>query len=329
MTILVTGSSGHLGEALMRQLRAQGRAAHGIDIKPGPFTDMTGSIADRAFIARAMAGCDALIHPATLHKPHVATHPRQDFVDTNITGTLTLLEAAVAARVGAFIFTSTTSTFGDALVPPAGAPAAWITEEVVPVAKNIYGVSKLAAETLCELFARRERLPIVVLRTSRFFPEADDNAAIRDRYDTANVQANELLYRRVDIEDVVTAHLAALERAASLGFRKYIISATTPFGPADLPELRRDAAAVVHRLFPDCTALYEQRGWHLFPEIDRVYVNAAARRELDWTPRYDFRHALQSLRAGTDFRSPLALAVGSKGYHDQVFDAGPYPVEAR
>ena len=329
MTILVTGSSGHLGEALMRRLRAEGKAARGIDIKPAPFTDLVGSIADRAFVAGAMMDVTAVIHPATLHKPHVATQTRQDFVDTNISGTLVLLEAAVAAGVGAFIFTSTTSTFGDALVPPAGAPAAWITEEVTPVPKNIYGATKLAAETLCELFARRERLPVLVLRTSRFFPEADDSAILRERYATANVQANELLYRRVDVEDVATVHLLALERAAALGFRKYIISATTPFDVADLAALRRDAPGVIRRLFPECAELYDARGWSLFSEIDRVYVNALARRELGWTPRYDFAHVLDSLRAGKDFRSPLALAVGSKGYHDRVFEAGPYPVEAR
>lgn len=222
MTILVTGSSGHLDEALMRHLRADGRAARGIDIKPSPFTDAVGSICDRTFIGRAMAGVDAVIHTATLHKPHVATRSNQDFVDTNITGTLTLLEAA-AVGMTPFVFTSTTSAFGAALVPPPDAPAAWITEDVVPVPKNIYGATKVAAESLCELFARQQRLPVVVLRTSRFFPEADDKPEIRARYETANVQANELLYRRVDLADVVTAHLLAIEKAGMLGFRRYIV----------------------------------------------------------------------------------------------------------
>lgn len=326
MTILVTGSAGHLGEGLMRSLRKAGRAARGIDIKRSPFTDAVGSIADRDFVAGCMEDVDAVIHTATLHKPHVATHGYQEFVDTNVTGTLALLEAAAVAGVQAFVFTSTTSTFGSALTPAPGEPAAWITEEVVPVPKNIYGATKTAAESLCELFARRHHLPTIVLRTSRFFPEADDDPEMRDRYRLDNAQANELLYRRADIEDVVSAHLLAVERARKLGFGRYIVSATTPFSERDLPALRRDAASVVRRLFPESEALFAARGWSMFPSIDRVYVNAKARSDLGWRPQYDFAHVLASLRAGSDFRSQLARDVGSKGYHDEVFDEGPYPI---
>ncbi len=117
MTVLVTGSSGHLGEALMRTLRASGRAAVGLDVAPGPFTDEIGSVADRARVARAMSGVDTVLHAATLHKPHVATHAREAFVETNIRGTLILLEEAARAGVRAFVMTSTTSAFGDALNP--------------------------------------------------------------------------------------------------------------------------------------------------------------------------------------------------------------------
>lgn len=326
MTVLVTGSSGHLGEALMRHFRRIGWPARGIDLKPAPFTDFVGSICDADFVRRSMVGVTRVIHTATLHKPHVATHSNQDFVDANVTGTLTLLEAALQAETSAFIFTSTTSAFGAALSPPAGAPAAWITEEVAPVPRNIYGVTKLAAESLCELFSRQRRLPVLVLRTSRFFPEADDDSTIRAHYQPANAQMNELLYRRVDLQDVVTAHVLALEKAATLGFRRYIISATTPFQPADLQELRSDARALVRRMFPDCEALFEPQGWKLVAHIDRVYVNDLARRELDWKPKYDFEYALAALRAGRDFRSDLAIAVGSKGYHDRAFADGPYPV---
>jgi UDP-glucose 4-epimerase len=326
MRILVTGSAGHLGEALMRTLREHGHEAVGIDVLASPYTGAVGSIADRAFVKRHMAGVEAVLHAATLHKPHVATHTRQAFVDTNVTGTLHLLEEAAAARVRAFVYTSTTSAFGRALTPPVGAPAVWVTEDVAPLPRNIYGVTKTAAEDLCALFQRNEGLPCTVLRTSRFFPEADDHAATRAAYADDNVKVNELLHRRVDLADVVGAHLLALERAPRLGFARYVISATTPFAPEDRAELRTDAPAVVSRRVPGWAEEYARRGWRMFPSIERVYVNARARRELGWQPRYDFAAALARLRAGEDPRSPLARAVGAKGYHAERFGDEPYPV---
>ncbi len=273
-----------------------------------------------------MPGIDAVLHAATLHKPHVATHSRQEFVDANITGTLNLLEEAVAAGVATFIFTSTTSAFGRALTPATGAAAAWITEDVRALPKNIYGVTKTAAEDLCELFHRQHGLACLVLRTSRFFPEADDCEATRQAYADDNVKANEYLYRRVDIEDVASAHLLGLQKAASIGFGRYIISATTPFLPEDVRELRVNAPRVVARRAPEYEAEYARRRWKMFPSIDRVYVNERARQELGWRPRYDFRYVLDCLKAGADPRSALARAVGIKGYHAERFTAGPYPV---
>jgi nucleoside-diphosphate-sugar epimerase len=309
--ILVTGSSGHLGEALVRTLRANARSCRGLDRIASPFTDVVGSIVDPAVVDRAMAGCDQVIHAATLHKPHVATHTRQAFVDTNVTGTLNLLEAAVRAKVRSFLFTSTTSVFGDALVPPAGAPAAWITEAVTPVAKNIYGVTKLAAEELCALAHRNQGLACLVLRTSRFFPEADDDPQARVRYADANLKATEYLYRRVDVEDAVDAHLVALDRAAALGFDRFIITATTPFTRDDAAELRRDPEAVLTRRVPGWRDAYRTLGWKLLPEFDRVYDNTRARELLGWRPKHDFASVLAR---GGDVKSPLAQVIGSKGY---------------
>lgn len=327
MTILVTGSAGHLGEALMRCLRSDGRLAVGLDIKPSAFTDHVGTLTDRALLSRLMPGVSHVLHTATLHKPHVATHTHQDFVDTNVSGTLALLEAARAADVQGFIFTSTTSVFGAAMTPAEGEPATWVREDVVPVPRNIYGVTKFAAEGLCELYARKYGLPVIVLRTSRFFPEADDDAEKRRLYGLENAQAVELLYRRVDLADVVTAHERAMERVRSIGFGRYIISAPTPFRPEEAATLRVDMPAVLRRYYPDAEGLFTSRGWSLFPGIDRFYDSGLAQRELGWQPRHDFSHVLSCLRAGRDFRSDLARDVGSKGYHDRVFTDGPYPVE--
>jgi len=315
MKILVTGSAGHLGEALMRTLRARKIEAVGLDVLDSPFTDIVGSIADRVVVDRAMRGITDVLHAATLHKPHVVSHSRQDFVDTNVSGTLNLLEAAVANQVRAFVYTSTTSTFGDALTPPRGAPAAWITEDVVPIPKNIYGVTKVAAEDLCQLFHRNQRLPCLVLRTSRFFPEGDDVPELREAWDDSNLKINELLYRRVDVEDVVSAHFCALEKAASLGFGRFIVSATSPFSRADTAALGVDAPPVVRRLVPEFDSIYSARGWRMLPSFDRVYVNDRARALLGWQPKYDFRRAISAIAAGADWLSPLAREIGSKGYH--------------
>ena len=311
----------------MRTLRGRGAAATGLDKIAAPFTNAMGSIADRAFVRRHMAEVRTVLHTATLHKPHVGTHDREAFIETNVRGTLILLEEAVAAGVEAFVFTSTTSAFGDALVPPPGQPAAWITEDVPAIPKNIYGATKAAAEDLCQLFHRNEGLPCVVLRTSRFFPEADDSEAVRAAFVADNAKMNEFLFRRVDIEDVVSAHLAAAEQAPRLGFGKYIVSATTPFTPDDLAALRDDAPSVLLARAPEYAAEYQRRGWLMFPGLDRVYVNAKARRELDWRPQWDFPRLVRQLRGDEPLGSGLARLVGAKGYHEQAFADGPYPVE--
>jgi nucleoside-diphosphate-sugar epimerase len=326
MKVLVTGSAGHLGEALVRTLRKTNHEVIGVDLVHSDFTNKVGSVADRDFVKGCVTDVDAVLHAATLHKPHLFTHSRQSFVDTNVTGTLNLLEEAASAGVGSFIFTSTTSAFGSALTPPANAPAAWVTEDVTPVPKNIYGVTKTAAEDLCELFHRNHSLTCLILRTSRFFPEEDDRKETREAYDDGNVKANEFLYRRVDLEDVVSAHLLALERAPAIGFARYIISATTPFTRDDLLDLRVNAPLALKRRIPGYEAEYARRGWKMFPSIDRVYVNERARNDLGWNPRYDFGYVLDRLSSSDDPRSPLSLVVGSKGYHGHKFSDGPYPV---
>jgi UDP-glucose 4-epimerase len=324
--VLVTGSAGHLGEALMRHFRTAGQPARGLDVKPSPFTDIAAAVADRAAVRAAVAGAGAVIHTATLHKPHVATHAREDFLDTNVRGTLVLLEEAAAAGAQAFVLSSSTSVLGAALNPAPGAPAAWIDEDVVPVPKNIYGVTKRAAEDLCELFARRHGLPGIVLRIARFFPEEDDDRTRRLDWADANLKANEFLYRRADIADVVSAHLAAAARAPALGFGRYIVSATTPFRREDCAALGRDAAAVLWHRVPEARAAFARLGWRPLPVLDRVYDNARARMALGWQPKVDFAAVFARALRGEPVLGPLAALIGCKGYHDRVFEDGPFPV---
>jgi len=326
MKILITGSSGHLGEAIIRKLLENNQQFIGIDLKPSSYTNRLGSITDRRFVKQCFKDVNVVIHTATLHKPHVATHTHQDFIDVNLKGTLALLEEAKRNGVQSFIYTSTSSTFGDVLFPEKSEPSIWITENSPSSPKNIYGVTKSAAEDLCQLFYRNHGLPCVILKTSRFFPEEDDKKAIRDSYQDANIKANELLYRRVDLEDAVDAHLLAIKKTPEVGFGKYIISASTPFTQTDLSDLRANAPKVVEKIYPEYSNIYHNKGWKMFSSIDRVYVNQKAKTELGWKPKYDFNHVLNCLKEDNDFRSQLSIQVGIKGYHSQTFEDGPYPV---
>lgn len=319
MRVLVTGSSGHLGEALVRVLTGQGHEVVGVDIAASTTTTHVGSISNRAFIAEVIRDVKCIYHTATLHKPHIVSHSNQQFIDVNITGTLVLLESAVQAGCEAFVFTSSTSVFGDALKPAHDMPAVWINESVTHIPKNIYGVTKAAAEDLCQLFFKLHNLPCIVLRASRFYAEEDDDDFISTQYTHPNMKVIEYLYRRIDISDVVSAHLLAGERAATLGFKKYVISATTPFVCSDVGALRADAPSVVEAYFPEYRAEFARRGWSMFPSFDRVYDNSLARSELGWEPYFDFRRVLTILRSRmtTDdyfLFSELAQQIGSKGY---------------
>lgn len=298
----------------MRMLPGAGHEPFGLDLTPGPFTAHVGSVADEGFVRAAMRGMEAVIHAATLHKPQVGTQPMSAFVETNVSGTLALLEAAVEAGASRFVFTSTTSAFGETLRPAPDAPAVWLDEPTNEPPKNIYGATKTAAEDLCRLFHRLHGLPVIVLRTSRFFPEGDDDAETRGGYADANAKTNEYLYRRVEIGDAAAAHLAALERAPEIGFARYVISAPTPFRREDAAALRRDAPSVLSRRVPGWEAVYAARGWRMFPSVDRVYDASRAVAELGWRPDYDFARVLAQAASGEAPGGPMTRLVGAKGY---------------
>jgi nucleoside-diphosphate-sugar epimerase len=327
MRVLVTGSSGHLGEALVRTLLARGADVVSIDSRPSPFTSVVGSVTDPDLMREVMAGVEVVFHMAAVHKPQIAFVPRQAFLDTNIVGTQTVLDAAVVANVRAFVMTSSTTVFGDALIPPADQPAAWIDESVTPVPKNIYGVTKASAEDLCQLAHRNDGLACVVLRASRFFVEGDDMPHLYDGRSEDNIKANEYACRRVALEDVVDAHLKAGQRAPQLGFGRYVVSATTPFTRADMAELRTDAAAVFARRVPLAAGLWKERGWRFPDTLDRVYINARARQDLGWRPRFDLNAIAARLSSGESVHTPLSQLVGSREYANSQYHLGVFHPE--
>jgi len=298
--ILVTGSSGWLGRFLVPLLAKHGYEPVGLDLVPSEWTDSVGSVTDRALVSELFAthAFEGVIHAAALHKPDIARVQQQAFVDVNVTGTQILLEAASTGPNIPFVFTSTTSLMiSQRIRDEQGPQAVWLDENAGPLEpRNIYGVTKLAAEGLCRQHHLERGQPVIVLRTSRFFPEEDDTIM---GLTGPNLKANELLHRRASVEDMARAHLAALESAAGVGFGLYIVSAPTPFEPADVSALKTAARRVIADRFPDAERLYLEKGWELPASIGRIYDGSRIERELGFTYETSFATVLDALRKGT------------------------------
>jgi UDP-glucose 4-epimerase len=337
MRVLLTGSSGWLGRFLAPRLRASGHTVIGLDVAPGAETQVLGSVADRGLVEWAFSdqGVEAVIHAGALHKPDIARVEAHAFVDVNVTGTLNLLIAARNAGCDRFVFTSTTSLMiTEAIRREAGAAAVWLDETSGPLEpRNIYGVTKLAAEGLCRQQAREHGLNVVVLRTARFFPEDDDT---HRELSGPNLKANEFLHRRLTVEDAADAHVAALDRAPDLGFGLFVICAPTPFERADAEALKTGAAAVIARRFPDAPALYVQQGWLLPQSIGRVYDAGLAERVLGFRCRTGFGQVLEALRTGApppfvhdpDYSSPWVATQSDPDRARPPRDMSALPIAA-
>jgi UDP-glucose 4-epimerase len=160
--------------------------------------------------------------------------------------------------------------------------------------RNIYGVSKLSAEHLCRMVHDASGLPIVILRTARFFPEEDDMAH-EIIQSGANTKANEFLFRGSPCRTPrrpTSSRSTARRRSASTPSSSRRL---TPFSPDDCEQLMEYAPLVVHRYFPRYREIYARRGWTMFDYIDRVYDSNKAMRRLGFVCQTDFGDILTQL----------------------------------
>lgn len=236
-------------------------------------TSVIGDICDSRLLAATCAGLDAVVHTASLHAPDLGMRPAADFRHTNIEGTRRLLTACGEAGIIRFVYTSTTSLYGRALMP-AGKEAVWVTEDLQPEPRDIYDETKLAAEQACAE-AARGGMTCISLRMSRCFPEHPRLIAIYR------------LYRGVDAADVAQAHELALATSLS-GFEVFNVSARSPFSITECEALLCEAKTVVLGHHPWAASEFARRGWGLPESIDRVYVVDKAIAGLGYRPVHDF-----------------------------------------
>lgn len=281
MRILVTGSSGKLGSVTVRNLRRAGHDVTGIDLLASDTTDYFLDVQQAEAVIEFTSGYEAIIHTAALHGRHMdLNYSRQSFIDTNITGTLNLLNACVKNGIKRFLFTSTTSIYGNALVDVE--KAVWVTEELTVQPRDIYDITKQACEELCRDFFEKEQLMTSVYRVGRFLPEPD------------NLMLNHRLYRGLDERDGAEALRISAETDFT-SFQIFNISSGSPFETEDLTELKFDPLNVIAKRIPKAIEIYRQKGWNFPASIDRVYRSDKAMQLLGYTPQYTFEFLLDQL----------------------------------
>jgi dTDP-glucose 4,6-dehydratase len=173
-TVLVTGSDGFIGSHLTESLVNSGlyevkafaqynsfNSLGWLDKSPAlaskDLTVVSGDIRDHSFVSKTMEGIDYVLHLAALIAiPHSYTSP-ESYVQTNILGTLNLLEAAKANGVSRFLNTSTSETYGTARTVP-------ISEDHPLTAQSPYAATKIAADKLVESFHLSFDMPLVTVR---------------------------------------------------------------------------------------------------------------------------------------------------------------------
>ena len=297
LVLVVTGSSGRLGEALcdrLLELYPDCHGIYGIDFRSEG--RWSGCLPDAESVERLVKsrldrpGLRVVVfHCGALHKPQVKTHPESAFVAGNIGCTLALLEALESleqARVDAFVYTSTTSVLAGQLERGS---CLWLDNSSAADPKNVYGWSKLAAEGLCRLHSRR--FGVVCLRACRFFPEADDREAIPGAVeieDEDNLKLlDTLIGRRLTLRDVVEAHLAGwrLARRRGEGYQCFMLANRVLLTRDDILGLQHDAATTVALRYPGLGEALGMRGWSLFTHpVDRVYDASHTFETLGWEP---------------------------------------------
>ncbi len=278
MKILVTGSAGQLGSATIDHLKAAGFDVYGIDVLSSVTTNELIDIKDKLSIEKITRGFDGIIHTAAIHGKHYELkYPRETFIDTNITGTLNLLNACVKNNIGKFLYCSTTSIYGSALID--AKKAVWVDEQLVEKPRDIYDITKQTTEQLCKDFFYSEGLQTSVYRVGRFLPEPD------------NLRINHRLYRGLDERDGAEAFRLALNITFK-DFEIFNISSGSPFSKNETVLLKHSPREVILQHFPEAENIYQNKGWKFPESIDRVYVCDKAKQYFDYQPQYTFEYLL-------------------------------------
>lgn len=320
--ILVTGADGFIGSHLTEELARRGHETrafvnynsfnswgwldHCQSEVRGAFEVFAGDVRDAQCVRRAMAGCDVVMHLAALIAiPHSYNAPAS-YVDTNVSGTLNVVQAAQELGLRRVIHTSTSEVYGTARFVP-------ITEEHPLQGQSPYSATKIAADQIALSFHRSFGTPVVVLRPfNTYGPRQSARAVIPTIITQLAAGKRRIRLGALSptrdfnfVADTVGGFLASLEAGAAVG-QVVNIGSGFEISIGDTARLIAKLMKVDLEIESD-----EQRVRPPGSEVERLLAsNALAKKLLNWTPAYaghdGFARGLQETISW--FREPANLA---------------------
>jgi NAD dependent epimerase/dehydratase len=322
-TILVTGADGFIGSHLVEALVRQGYKVRAFvlynsfgswgwldhcspDVKGG-FEVFPGDIRDPHGVKEAMKGSDAVLHLAALIAIPYSYHSPDTYVDTNVKGTLNVLQAARELGVKKIVHTSTSEVYGTARFVP-------ITEEHPLQGQSPYSATKIAADQLAYSFYASFGLPVVIVRPFNTYGPRQSARAVIPTIITqiANGQ-RQIKLGAVSptrdfnyVADTVAGFVAALESGRGIG---EVINLGSNF-EVSIGDTAHAIAEVMNtsiEIITDDKRLRPEKS-----EVERLWAsNSKAKELLEWQPQYSGRDGFMRGLAETVtwFREPVHLSA--------------------
>ena len=330
MKILITGSDGfigsHLTEALVRlgykvrafvfynSFNSWGWLDHcSPDIK-GQFEVFSGDIRDPYGVKEAMKGCEAVLHLAALITIPYSYHSPDSYVDTNIKGTLNILQAARELGVKRVIHTSTSEVYGTARFVP-------ITEEHPLQGQSPYSATKIAADQLAYSFYSSFSLPVVIVRPfNTYGPRQSARAVIPTIITQIANGKRHIKLGAVSptrdfnyVQDTVTGFIAALNSEKGLG-EVVNLGSNFEISVGDTAQLIAETMNTEIEIITD-----EERLRPKNSEVERLWAdNTKATQLFGWQPSYGGREGFK--RGLTETAEWLTQSDNLRGYKADIYN---------
>lgn len=320
--VLITGADGFIGSHLTEALVRQGYNVRAfvlynsfnswgwLDHAPKDIRDnldvFAGDIRDPHGVKEAMKGCDAVLHLAALIGIPYSYHSPETYVDTNIKGTLNVLQAARELGVRRVIHTSTSEVYGTARFVP-------ITEEHPLQGQSPYSATKIAADQLAYSFYASFGLPVVIARPFNTYGPRQSARAVIPTIITQIVNGKRqiklgavLPTRDFNyVQDTVAGFIAALNSDQGLG-EVVNFGSSFEISVGDAARLIAEVMNTEIEIVTDEARLRPETS-----EVERLWAdNSKAKKLFNWQPTYGGREGFKRGLAETVqwFKNPANLA---------------------